>query len=73
MQGDTAEVDMLLDISKGAFRSHPDTAILYADKAITLAREINYESGLGYGLKNKGLGYYIHGEFTEVLNHWKQS
>ena len=70
---DTLKVDNLLAISKSTFRYEPDTAIVYANKAISLAKQINYQKGLGYGLKNVGLAYYIKGDFTEVLDYWKKS
>lgn len=70
---DSLKVENLLAISKSTFRFEPDTAIVYANKAIDLATRIDYQKGLGYGLKNVGLAYYIKGDFTEVLNYWKQS
>lgn len=70
---DSLKVENLLSISKSTFRYEPDTAIVYANKAIDLAKSIDYQKGLGYGLKNIGLAYYIKGDFTEVLNYWKQS
>lgn len=73
MPDDTAKVDALLDLSSQIFRSRPDTAILYAERAIDLSRRISYEKGLGYALKNVGLAYYIKGNFVEVLNYWHQS
>lgn len=73
MPDDTAKVDALLDLSSLIFRSRPDTAILYAERAIDLSRRIKYAKGLGYALKNVGLAYYIQGNFVEVLNYWLQS
>lgn len=70
---DSLKVENLLAISKSTFRYEPDTAIVYGNKAINLATQINYQKGLGYGLKNVGLAYYIKGDFTEVLNYWKKS
>jgi len=70
---DTNKVETLLDLSSALFRTEPDSAIIYADQAIELATALDYQKGLGYGLKNKGLAYYIKSDFTEVLNYWRQS
>lgn len=73
MPNDTARVDALLELSTQVFRSKPDTAILYAERAIALSKRIGYSKGLGYALKNVGLANYIKGDFVEVLNYWHQS
>ena len=70
---DTARVNLLLDLSNRVFRLQPDDAIVYSDEAIDLSRELGYRSGLAYALKNKGLAYYIKGEYPEVLSNWEQS
>ena len=73
LQEDTSKVDALLDLSANIFRTQPDSAIIYANQAKTLAEQINYPKGLGYALKNIGLAYYVKSDFVEVLNYWEQS
>lgn len=72
-QPDTNKIDLLLDLSKSIFRQKPDEAILYAEQASMLATELNYKERLAYALKNIGLGYYIKGDFPEVMTNWKNS
>ena len=55
LQEDTTKVDALLDLSSNLFRTHPDTAIIYAEQAKDLAEKLDYHEGLGYALKNIGL------------------
>lgn len=73
MREDTAKVNALLDLSSSVFRSEPDTAIIYAEQGIQLAKQLQFQKGIGYALKNIGLAYYIKSDFAEVLNYWHQS
>ena len=70
---DSTKVNMLLDIASKLFRSQPDSSLVYSSKAIDLATEINFKKGIAYGHKNMGLGYYIKGDYSDVLIHWKKS
>lgn len=70
---DTTKVNTLLDIGKQLFRTQPDSSMVYSNKAMVLATEINFKKGLAYAYKNMGLGHYVKGEFSEVLVIWKKS
>jgi len=70
---DSTKVNTLLNISSQLFRSQPDSSLVYSGKAIDLATEINFKKGLAYAHKNMGLGYYVKGEFIDVLRHWEMS
>lgn len=70
---DSIKVNTLLDIASQLFRSQPDSSMVYSNKAIELATEINFKKGLAYAYKNIGLGHYVKGEFSDVLIHWKNS
>ena len=70
---DSTKVNTLLDIGSQLLRSQPDSTIVYSRKAIAIATEIDFKKGLAYAHKNMGLGYYMKGEFSEVLIHWKKS
>jgi adenylate cyclase len=70
---DSTRVNLLNDISKKLYFENPEDAIKYAEKAKELSEEIGYKKGLGYSLKNIGLGYYALGNYPEVLVNWQQS
>ena len=70
---DTSIVDVLNRISYALFMSAPDSAIKYGNQAKEISEKIDYPAGLAYALKNVGLGYYMKGEFLEVLDYWNNS
>lgn len=70
---DSTKVNTLLDIASQLYGPQPDSSIVYSRKAIALATEINFKKGLAYAHKNMGLGYYMKGEFLDVLRHWEMS
>ena len=70
---DSTKVNTLLDIASQLYGSQPDSSIVYSRKAIALATDINFKKGLAYAHKNMGLGFYMKGEFSEVLIHWEKS
>ena len=70
---DSTKVNTLLDIASQLFRTEPDSSMVYSRKAIDLATEINFKKGLAYAYKNMGLGYYVKGDFSDVLFHWEKS
>ena len=70
---DSTKVNTLLDIASQLYGSQPDSSIGYSRKAIDLATEINFKKGLAYAHKNMGLGFYVKGEFLDVLRHWEMS
>ena len=70
---DSTKVNTLLDIASKLYRSQPDSSFVYSSKAIALATEINFKKGLAYAHKNMGLGYWVKGEYLDVLFHWEKS
>jgi len=55
------------------YRINPDTGIVYAQKAIDLATQLNRKADLGYALKNIGLSHYFKSNFSDVLRYWQES
>lgn len=70
---DSAKVDLLNSISYNLFASTPIEAIDFGTRAIELAKKINYQKGIAYAHKNIGLGYYMQGNFLDVLENWENS
>lgn len=50
-----------------------DAAKAYADEAITLADQLDFDKGKAYALKNKGLAEYYQSKYKEVLEFWTES
>jgi class 3 adenylate cyclase len=50
-----------------------DQAKAFADEAITLANQLDFDRGKAYALKNKGLAEYYQSKYKEVLEYWTQS
>lgn len=73
-QQDTTKVAALNALSLELIQNDElDLAKEYADKAITLADELEFKKGKAYALKNKGLAEYYQSNYKEVLNNWTQS
>jgi len=51
----------------------PAKAIVYGEKAKALAEKLNYQRGLGYALKNIGMGHYHLGDYLKVFEYWPES
>ena len=62
-----------MTMSGKLYRVNPDTGIVYSQKAIDLATQLERKKDLGYALKNIGLSYYFKTEFDAVLKYWNES
>lgn len=72
-ESDSQRVNILNEISYNLFQTNPDEAISYGEQAKELATEINFQKGLAYANKNIGLGYYMQGDYIQVLANWEKS
>ncbi|MGB5387746.1 MAG: adenylate/guanylate cyclase domain-containing protein [Eudoraea sp.] len=73
-QQDTARVAALNALSLEYIQiDELNQASDYADKAITLADQIDFKKGKAYALKHKGIAEYYQGKYKEVLENWTQS
>ncbi|MFT3681314.1 MAG: adenylate/guanylate cyclase domain-containing protein [Ferruginibacter sp.] len=70
---DSAKVDLLNTISKSFISSNPDTAIVIANSAKSLAEHINYQPGLALALKNIGLANYTGSKYKDAIVSWQQA
>jgi len=73
MPQDTNRLNVLMDMSGKLYRVNPDTGIVYSQKAIDLATQLNRKEDLGYALKNIGLAHYFKSNFSDVLLYWQES
>lgn len=68
---DTSKVIIL---NRLAFRYHriaPDTSLLYANNAMALAQNINYQKGIGSSYNSLGFVAYSHSEFNTAIDHYQ--
>jgi len=70
---DTTKVNTLISICKNEYRSLPDSAIVYGNEALSLAKKLNFGKGLAYAYKYIGMGYYFLGNYSETIKSWQQS
>lgn len=71
---DSTIVNALLEISTLLARSEPEESKEYAEKAIDMAKAINFTKGQAYGYKNLGLLLYFKGELNkELVDYWTTS
>jgi adenylate cyclase len=70
---DSTRVDVLNALCKSFFNTNPDTSIIIASSAKSLAEKINYKTGLALASKNVGKGYYLEGKYKEAVINWQQA
>ncbi len=70
---DTAYINKLNTQSFNFRKTNPDSAKILADKAIALAKEINYTKGLGDGYTRLGLLEKNKGNFEAAVKLYQQS
>lgn len=64
---DTLRVELLRKKSKQLQQLRPDSALYYAQKALTLAREIHYKKGEGESLNRLGVVLWKNGKYDRAL------
>ena len=70
---DTTRIKVLDELSRSLFGLDVDSAIYFAQEAVTIGERIDDDVRKAYSLKNVGIGYYYKGEFVETLDYWEQS
>ena len=70
---DSLKVKTLNAISSNYLNTSPNDAILFANKAKSLANKINYMPGLAYAYKNAGIGYFNQGLYADAINQYKSA
>lgn len=70
---DTVRVWALMEAGKLYHTRNPDSALLYLDQAMELAREMAFERGLARCLINAGYAYYDKGDYQTALALYLES
>lgn len=66
-------VDVLLELSYLLRGKQPEVALKYAEEALSLAREINYEGGIADAHMRLGFFASKAGEYDEALVHYQKT
>lgn len=66
---DTSRVNLLNGLSASLRESDPQMAIEYSRQAYQLAKELNFQKGIGRSLGNMGWIYYRKGDFVKALEN----
>ena len=64
---DTNRVKLLLDIAETYFFSKPDTCLLFAEKALNLARDLSFIDGQVFALNTAGEALRFLGDYPRAL------
>ena len=64
---DTNRVNLLLDIADAYYFTKPDSCLLYAEQALSLSRELNYERAEGIALNTAGEALRFLGDYPRSL------
>lgn len=70
---DTNQVNALNALGAEYRNSNPDTAFILIDKALTLAKKINYRKGIANALRNKAIINSLKGNYSEALSNCFES
>ncbi len=73
MPEDSAKVNLLNDIGLRLFRAFPDITLNYGQQAVALAEQVDFPKGRAYAQKNIGLGYFVKGDRSKILDAWEQA
>lgn len=71
-RADSTMVQALRDSSYEYSYSNPDRAIKFANRALQISREINYEEGIAGAHGDLGYSYSVKGEFQKALRHFNE-
>ncbi len=73
MVNDTAKIKMLCDLCWEYRVRSADSAILFGNRALQLAEEINYPKGQAQSYNDLGIVYISRGDFPQALDYFNQS
>lgn len=70
---DTNKVNALLELSAEYKRFYADSSLIYAEQALELSKELNFEKGVYYGFTNVGIAFYYKGEYDVAIDYYTQA
>ncbi len=73
MKEDTNKVTLLVQLTYHYYSTDPGKGIVYGNKALKLARDLNWKPGEAKALLNIGLSYYTKSDFDRTLDYFIKS
>jgi signal transduction histidine kinase len=70
---DTSFINVLDSLAYGYFRISADSVFLYGKTALAYAKEAGYGKGESVSLRVMGNGYYLNGDYTNMLSCYQQA
>lgn len=70
---DTNQINALNALAAEYRNSNPDTAFILTDKALTLAKKINYRKGIANALRNRAIINSLKANYSEALSNCFES
>ena len=67
---DTDRINILHTIARQFLYSNPDTAILLASEALSIAKESQWESGIANSAGKLGVHYHLKGDYAVALEYY---
>jgi len=71
--GDTNGVKLILNIANKLYFYKPDLSLEYSEKALKLARDLNYNNGIVNSLNLAGESYRLTGDYPKALQYQLQA
>ena len=72
-ESDTSTVMLLNELCKSYAFTSSDSAILFGEKALSLAKEQGYVSGQAWALNTLGTAFYVNGSYEQALKAYLDS
>ena len=69
----TERIDILNDLAFHYYTISPDSGVSYAQQALSLAKELEYQKGVATALQNMGVNYLELGKLKEAFENNKQA
>jgi two-component system NtrC family sensor kinase len=70
---DTNRVNLILDIANKLYFYKPDVSLEYSEKALKIARDLNYNNGIVNSLNLAGESYRLTGNYPKALQYQLQA
>lgn len=70
---DTLKVKALSDLCYTFLPINQDSSIFFGEKAVALAKEINYKKGLANSSSDLGLAYFYKGDLNKAISLWESA
>ncbi len=70
---DTNYLNTLNELAYKYYTINPDTTLILAEKTLSISRQSLYEKGQVEALRNKGLAFYVKGDYAQALKLYSEA